>query len=81
MDPDAPERELADFSPGSSHLHGCAADLDSTQPCDRDCIHHLYAVAADADRLTAKVRDLAAEHAACSGCPTPWWLQQALEQS
>lgn len=26
------------------------------------------------------IRALAAEHAQCSGCPTPWWLTQALEQ-
>lgn len=34
-------------------------------------------MAAEVDRLRARIEklaDLAAEHIACSGCPTPWWL-------
>lgn len=31
----------------------------------------------DGERL-AHIRALAAEHAECSGCPTPWWLTNAL---
>lgn len=37
--------ELADFHPGTSHLHNCATTTDSRHPCSLNCIHHLYAAA------------------------------------
>jgi hypothetical protein len=46
--------ELADFSPGSSHLHGCAADLASCRPCDSGCLHALFDVAQELDRALAR---------------------------
>ena len=48
--------ELPDFSPGSSHLHGCAADAASCRPCDSGCIHALFDVAQDLDRRVAAQR-------------------------
>lgn len=42
--------ELADFHPGTSHRHDCAATVSSDNPCDKACIHDLYAVAEDAAR-------------------------------
>jgi hypothetical protein len=56
-----PDYELADFSPGSSHLHTCAADADSANPCDHDCIHHLYAVAEDLARRAAAMPEVPPE--------------------
>lgn len=73
-----PERELADFSPGSSHLHGCPADLDSENACTMGCIHYLYAIAQDAERQLAgplHVEDadpFLAVHDALASSPEPF---------
>lgn len=45
--------EWEDFSPGSSHLNGCKADLSSENPCDKACIHHLYSLTDDLIRAAA----------------------------
>lgn len=48
---DQPEKELADFHPGTGHLHGCARTaFGSYAVCDADCANHLYAVAQDLER-------------------------------
>lgn len=51
--PTMTERELADFSPGSSHLHGCPSDRSSDNACTHGCIHYLYAIADDTARQLA----------------------------
>lgn len=49
--------ELADFHPGTSHKHECARTrVSSGADCTGDCIHDLYAAAADLNRVVTRLR-------------------------